>query len=333
VLGAATDDGLRLWLDGKLVIDRWVDRGTTLDRLTLKLEAGRQYDLKMEFYENTGYSYASLVWALTTGVDSQIKAAEDAARKARVAVVVAGIAEGEGYDRSSLDLPGEQERLINAVTATGTPTVVVLINGAPVTMAKWITGVSAVVDAWYGGEEAGNAVADVLFGDKNPGGKLPITFPQTVGQVPLFYGHKPTGRGDAYVDMSDRPLYPFGHGLSYTTFDYSELKLSPGTIAVGGTCAVSFSVKNSGSVAGDEVVQLYIHQPYASVTRPVKELAGFSRVSLAPGETKKVAFELTRAHLAFLNAQMKLVMEPGTVEVLVGSSSEDIRLKGTFEIR
>ena len=214
-----------------------------------------------------------------------------------MAVVVVGIAEGEGYDRSSLDLPGEQERLIGAVAATGTPTVVVLVNGSAVTMGKWIAGVPLVLECWYGGEEAGNAVADVLFGAKNPGGKLPITFPQVVGQVPLFYNAKPTGRLDGYVDMSGKPLFPFGHGLSYTTFAYSDLRLTPGKLAPDGSCRVSLSVRNSGPVTGDEVVQLYIRRPVASVTRPVKELKGFSRITLAPGETTRSVHSLARRAL------------------------------------
>ena len=264
LLGAATDDGVRLWLDGKLLIDSWMDRGTTLDRVTLKLEGGRTYDLKMEYYENVGWSHAGLVWWRDTGVDDRIKVAEDAARKAQAAVVVVGIAEGEGYDRSSLDLPGEQERLIGAVAATGTPTVVVLVNGSAVTMGKWIAGVPSVLECWYGGEEAGNAVADVLFGAKNPGGKLPITFPQVVGQVPLFYNAKPTGRADGYVDMSGKPLFPFGHGLSYTTFAYSDLRLTPGKLAPDGSCRVSLSVRNSGPVTGDRWCEL-LHPPSGGV--------------------------------------------------------------------
>lgn len=331
-LGAATDDGVRLWLDGKLLIDSWVDRGTTLDRVTVKLEGGRQYDLKMEYYENIYWGAAGLVWRLETGVDDRIKAAEDAARKAKAALVVVGISEGEGNDRSSLDLPGEQERLIAAVAGTGTPTVVLLVNGSAVTMKKWIDGVPAVLECWYGGEEAGNAIADVLFGATNPGGKLPITFPQVVGQVPLFYNAKPTGRADGYVDMSGKPLFPFGHGLSYTTFAYSDLRLTPGKVTPDASCRVSLSVRNSGSVTGDEVVQLYIRRPVASVTRPVKELKGFTRITLAPGETKTVEFTLSPAELAFLDAAMKEVVEPGKVNVMVGASSADIRLRGTLEI-
>lgn len=331
-LGFSSDDGVRLWLDDKLLIDSWYDRGATLDLVTLKLEAGRQYDLRIEYYENEGYAYASLVWDAKRSVDPRIQSAADLAKTSEVAIVAVGIIEGEGYDRANLDLPGEQEQLIRAVAATGTPTVVVLINGSAVTMKNWINEVAAVVEAWYPGEEGGNAVADVLFGDYNPGGKLPLTFPQVVGQVPLYYNHKPTGRGDDYTDISGKPLFPFGFGLSYTTFQYSNLKISPSKIAPNGTAVVSVDVENTGQRSGEEVVQLYLHRPVASVTRPVKELKGFRRVTLHPAEKQTVSFSLSQDELGFLDAAMKYVVEPGSVEVLVGSSSADIRARGTIEI-
>ena len=332
-IGASTDDGLRFYIDGKLLIESWFDRGATLDVVTLKLEAGRQYDIRMEYYENEGWAYASLVWDLKRETDPRIQAAADAARKSDVAVVSVGIIEGEGYDRANLDLPGEQERLIKSVAETGTPTVVVLINGSAVTMKNWIDKVSAVLEAWYPGEEGGNAVADALFGDYNPGGKLPITFPQFVGQVPLYYNHKPTGRGDDYTDMSGKPLFPFGYGLSYTTFTYGNLQITPKEIGPDGKVRVSVDVQNSGDRKGDEVVQLYLRDPVASVTRPVKELKGFKRITLEPNEKKSVSFELTTNELQFLDAKMKYVVEPGTIEVMVGSSSEDIRAKASFEVK
>jgi beta-glucosidase len=331
-IGASTDDGLRLYIDGKLLIESWFDRGATLDVVTLKLEAGREYDVRMEYYENEGWAYARLVWDLQRETNPGIQAAADAARKADVAVVAVGIIEGEGYDRANLDLPGDQEQLIKSVAETGTPTVVVLVNGSAVTMRGWIDKVPGILDAWYPGEEGGNAVADVLFGDYNPGGKLPITFPQFVGQVPLYYNHKPTGRGDDYTDMSGKPLFPFGFGLSYTTFACSNLQVSPKQIAPNGKVRVSVDVQNTGDRKGEEVVQLYLHDPVASVTRPVKELKGFKRISLAPNEKKTVTFELAKKDLEFLDAKMKYVVEPGTIEVMIGSSSDDIRTKSTFEI-
>ncbi len=330
--GASTDDGLRLTLDGKLLIDSWFDRGATLDVVELKLEAGRAYDLKMEYYENTGYSFAALVWDLRDKQNPLLQEAVDAARSSRVALVAVRIQEGEGYDRADLDLPAAEEELINAVAATGTPTVVVLVNGSAITMSKWKESVGAIVEAWYGGEEAGSALADVLFGVESPGGKLPITFPQFVGQVPLYYGHKPTGRGNDYSDMSGKPLFPFGYGLSYTSFRYSGLKLEPATMKPGGTVTVSIDVENSGGRPGDEVVQLYTHRPVASVVQPVEELKGFTRIHLAPGEKRTVTFTLHAQDLAFLDRALKSIVEPGEVEVLVGSSSADIRAKSSFRI-
>jgi len=331
-IGFSSDDGVRLYIDGKLLIESWFDRGATLDVVTMKLEAGRQYDIKIEYYENTGWAYASFVWDVKRPVDPRIQAAAEAAKKADVAIVAVGIIEGEGYDRSNLDLAGEQERLVQAVVGTKTPTIVVLTNGSAVTMRSWVNKVAAIVDAWYPGEEGGNAIADVLFGDYNPGGKLPLTFPQAVGQVPLYYNHMPTGRGDDYTDLSGKPQFPFGYGLSYTTFKYTNLRLSPARIDPNGMTQVSVDVENTGSRKGDEVVQLYLHRPVASVTRPVKELKGFKRVTLNPNEKKTLAFSLSKDELGFLNEAMKFVVEPGTVEVLVGSSSDDIRAKTAIEI-
>jgi len=331
-LGFSSDDGVRFYLDGKLLIDRWFDRGATLDVVTAKLEAGHAYDLKIEYYENEGWAYAGLVWNLKRGADPRIQAAVEAAKRSDVAIVAVGIMEGEGCDRANLDLPGEQERLIQQVAETGTPTIVVLINGNAVTMKNWIDRVSAVVEAWYSGEEGGNAIADALFGEWNPGGRLPVTFPQTVGQVPLYYNHKPTGRGDDYTDISGKPLFPFGFGLSYTTFTYSQLQITPGSIKPDEKVRVSFDVTNAGDRRGEEVVQLYLHDPVASVTRPVKELRGFKRVMLEPGEKKRIEFTLGPEELGFLDAAMKFVVETGSIEVMVGASSEDVRLRAFFEV-
>jgi beta-glucosidase len=249
-----------------------------------------------------------------------------------VAIVVAGIEEGEFQDRASLALPGKQEELIRAVTATGTPVVVVLVGGSAITMSSWLDSVAAVIDVWYPGEEGGPAVADVLFGEVNPAGRLPITFPLSEGQLPLGYDHKPTGRGDDYRDLSGRPLFPFGYGLSYTTFEYSDLRITPDTIGSAGSVTVQATISNTGSRAGDEVVQLYLEDPLASVARPVMALQGFARIHLAPGEQREVAFTLTPEQLRMLDADMQWVVEPGEFRVLVGGSSRDIRLRGTFMV-
>ena len=209
----------------------------------------------------------------------------------------------------------------------------VLINGSAVTMTEWIDDVDAVVEAWYPGEEGGNAIADVLFGDYNPGGKLPITFPKKVGQLPLYYNPKPSGRVYDYVDLrGPQYLFPFGYGLSYTEFKYSNLRITPEKIDPNGKVQIEVDVKNIGKYKGDEVVQLYIHDVFATVARPLKELKGFKRITLKPEEKRTVKFILGPEELSFYDADMNLTVEPGTFEVMVGSSSEDIRLRGTFEV-
>ncbi len=270
--------------------------------------------------------------------------AEEAARRADVAVVIVGdragltdwCTSGETRDRAELRLPGVQEELVRAVHATGTPVVAVLVNGRPAAIPWLAENVAAIVEAWLPAEEGAAALAAVLFGDANPGGKLPMSVPRGVGQVPVYYGHKLSGgrshwKGD-YVDMSAKPLYPFGYGLSYTSFAFENLEIGPAQVAMGGEVTVALDVVNTGERAGSEVVQLYIRDPHASVTRPVKELKGFARVDLAPGERKRVAIALRVNQLAFYDRRMRLVVEPGEIEVMAGASSEDIRLRGSFTV-
>jgi beta-glucosidase len=200
-------------------------------------------------------------------------------------------------------------------------------------MESWYDDVPAIIDAWYSGEEGGNAVADVLFGDYNPGGKLPVTFPQSVGQCPLYYNVKPSGRGYDYVNMSGKPLFAFGHGLSYTTFEYSNIKIEKPAISRWENTTIQVDVRNSGTRRGEEVVQLYIHDPVASVTRPLMELKGFKRISLEPGEKTTISFVLKPDDMSFLDANLKRTVEPGTFEVMIGSSSDDIRQRGNFTVK
>jgi beta-glucosidase len=331
-LGVMTDDGVRLYIDGKLVIEYWKDRGPTADVIAMELEAGRAYDVRMEYYENGGGAFASLGWDYRPDFDKNVQQAVAAVQHADAALLFLGLIEGEGRDRANLDLPGQQEQLIQAVSATGKPTIVVLMTGSAVTMQQWIDDAAAIIEAWYPGEEGGTAIAEVLFGDYNPGGKLPITFPQSVAQVPLYYNTKPTGRGYDYVDMTGAPQFAFGHGLSYTRFEYQNLKLVPETLRSDQNLTVSCEIKNVGPMAGDEVVQLYLHDVIGSVSRPLKELKGFQRVTLAPGESKQVSFVLTPEHLSMYDARMNWRVEPGLFEVLIGSSSADIRLQGKFEV-
>ena len=243
---------------------------------------------------------------------------------------------GETRDRAELGLPGVQEELVKAIVAVGKPVIAVLINGRPLSIPWLQENVPAILEAWLPGEEGAEAIAEVLFGVTNPGGKLPITVPRSVGQVPLYYSHSPSGGrshwyGD-YVEMPSSPLYVFGHGLSYTSFEYSDLHISPEAAASGQRVGVSLSVTNTGEVAGDEVVQLYVCHEYASLPRPVKELKGFCRISLAPRESRKLTFHLLVDALAYYDEALELVVEAGEVKVFVGSSSADIRLAGQFEL-
>jgi beta-glucosidase len=232
-------------------------------------------------------------------------------------------AESHLGDRPSLDLVGEQEELVRAIVETGVPTVVVLIHGRPLSVNYIAENVPAILDAWYLGQETGTALARILFGDVNPGGKLPVTIPRSVGQLPIFYNHKPTARR-GYLFGTTEPLWPFGYGLSYTTFDYENLKVDRAEIGPSEIATVSVDVVNTGDRTGDEVVQLYVRDLVSSVTRPVKELKGFERVTLEPGERKTVTFPVGPEQLRFYNRAMERVVEPGEFELMVGGSSVDL---------
>jgi beta-glucosidase len=262
----------------------------------------------------------------------------DAVRAAKESdVVILAVGEsadmsGEASSRSSLDLPGRQLDLVKAVQATGKPTIVVLMNGRPLTI-NWIAdNTPAILETWFAGTQGGNAIADVIFGDVNPGGKLPVTFPRAVGQLPLYYNHYNTGRPpDAnqkytskYLDIPWTPLFPFGYGLSYTQFKFTNLQLSTPSIQPNGSVKVGVDVENIGKRVGDEVVQLYIRDVAASVTRPVKELKGFERIRLEPGAKRRVEFTLSREHLGFYDRKMRFVVEPGEFKVMVGPNSEEL---------
>jgi beta-xylosidase len=278
------------------------------------------------------------------GSDEDIERAVAAARRADVAIVVAGEKSGltsdctcgETRDRLELTLPGRQEELVAAIAATGTPIVLVLVAGRPLAIEAAAARSAAVLHAWCPGDEGPAAVADVLFGDANPGGKLPVTVPRHVGQIPIHYAHKPSGGRshwhDDYVDGSHLPLWPFGHGLSYTRFELGGLQLDRSTVDARGEVAVSVDVVNVGQREGDEVVQLYARDVEASVTRPVKELRGFARVRMAAGERRRVTFRLAAEQLAFTDLDGRLVVEPGRVALMVGTSSADLPCTAEIEI-
>ncbi len=335
-LGVEGNDGYRLWVDGRLVIDNWEKRSYGVRLADVAFAPGSRHDIRLEFFESTGNARVKLVWDAgvrsEAGAQATIDSAARIAAASDVAVIVAGIEEGEFRDRAFLSLPGRQEALIRAVAATGTPVVVVLIGGSAITM-PWLEDVAAVLHAWYPGEEGGHAVADVLFGDHAPAGRLPVTFPVSEGQLPLTYDHKPTGRGDDYLDLTGHPLFPFGYGLSYTTFAYTDLRITPDSMQADGTTTVRATITNTGTRAGDEVVQLYVRDVLATMARPVMQLAGFTRVHLAPGERREVAFTLGPEHLRMLDESMRWVVEPGVFRVLVGASSRDIRLRGELVVR
>ncbi len=264
-------------------------------------------------------------------------------KESDIAIVVVGESRdmsGEAASRASLDLPGVQEELVKAVYETGVPVIEVLMNGRPLSISWSAEHVPAILEAWFLGVQTGNAIADVVFGNCNPSGKLPVTFPRTVGQVPIHYNHKNTGRPPTadrwtskYIDAPYTPLFPFGHGLSYTRFEYSNLQINRKGKGAAQNVEVSVDVKNVGDRKGDEIIQLYLRDVVASVTRPVKELKGFKRTTLEPGEKKTVKFVLNLENLSFIGRDMKRIVEPGTFMVMVGKSSDDIPLKATFEVK
>ncbi len=322
----------------KDVIGSWTGDGKPEDAVTLL--AG----IKSKVSPQTTIRYAKGCEVnddSTSGFDEAVRIARDSD------VVIVAVGEsadmsGEAASRSSLDLPGRQLDLVKAIRATGKPVVVVLMNGRPLSI-PWIAeNVPSILETWFAGTQAGHAIADVLFGDVNPGGKLPVTFPRSVGQVPLYYNHKNTGRppdannkySSKYLDVPWTPLFPFGYGLSYTQFKISNLKLSAQrTLPLLGndTLEVTVDLENVGKRTGDEVVQLYIRDVASSVTRPVKELKGFQRLTLQPGEKRRVEFKLTSKEFGFYNRDMKFVVEPGEFRIMVGPNSRDL-IEAKFEV-
>ena len=337
----ADEEGYALTHYGPLA----VDVTTVLEGIQAKVED------KAEVLYTKGCDLVDAHWPeselieypLTDDEQAEIDRAVANARRADVAVVVLGGGQrtcGENKSRSSLDLPGRQLKLLQAVQATGKPVVLVLINGRPLSINWADKFVPAIVEAWYPGSKGGTAVADVLFGDYNPGGKLTVTFPKSVGQIPFNFPCKPSSQvdggknpgPDGNMSRVNGALYPFGYGLSYTTFEYSNLKISPAVITPNETVTVTLNVTNTGSRAGDEVVQLYTRDVVSSVTTYEKNLAGFERVHLQPGETKQVTFHLDRKQLELLNADMKWVVEPGEFVVMASASSEDIRQTAVLRV-
>ena len=345
-LDVASDDGARLYLDDKLVIDDWTDHALVTNSYTTELKANQYYKIKLEYYENGGGAIVKLGWRKPN--DELLTGAITTARNSDVAIVFAGTNytyESEGYDRKNLNLPSDQDDLIKEISGVNKNTIVVLTTGSPVLMDKWLNNVDGLIEAWFAGEQAGNAIAEILLGKTNPSGKLPITFPKRWEDCSAYNTYMKEDGTTRYEDgiyvgyrhfekNKIEPLFPFGYGLSYTTFEYGGLKLSSNEMPGNSNLIVSFNLKNTGKVKGEEIAQLYINDVKSSIDRPVKELKRFKKVSLNPGEEKTIEFELDEKALSFFDPSTKnWKAESGEFEVLIGSSSEDIKLKEMFNLK
>ncbi len=349
-----TNNGLgRLAVDDQVLIDQGVGRAVPSTQYeaaatgAIQLTAGTPYRLCIHYQRNCEHNYSFRVGCRLPGSVDEMASAAAAAAEAEVAVVCVGLADGretEGRDRPNLNLTGQQEALIQQIAQANRNTVVVVVSGAPVDMSRWIGQVGAVIQAWYTGQEQGHAIVDVLLGQVNPSGKLPVTFPVSLQETPAFLnypGENGTVRygegifvGYRYYDAKRMaPLFPFGHGLSYTTFDYSTLEVEVKELADTLAVQVSLRVTNTGARAGSDVVQLYVHDSVSSLVRPPKELKGFEKIQLAPGEAREVGFSLSPRELAYYDPRQKAwIAEPGEFEVQIGSSAQDIRQRARFRI-
>lgn len=330
-IGLSSQDSMRLYIDGELLIDGWGEGKESTQLLPFHFEEGRFYDVRIEYTNDM--RGARVIFGYNGGMEDYSKALE-AARKADVAIVCLGDNEetsGENFDRVSLDLPGSQLEFLQAVYETGTPVVLVIQGGRPVT-ANWEQAhIPAILEAWLSGEQGGPAIAEILFGDANPSGRLPMTFPRSVGQIPCHYSRLPGG-GWRYVEMDWMPLYPFGYGLSYTSFAYDNLELSASSIRPGETLQVSFDVTNTGSCAGADVPQIYLNDKFSSTVKPVMELAAFTKIQLEPGETRRVTLEIGPRQMRTLGPDYVWRVEPGDFEVTLGVNAADMRLKASFSV-
>jgi beta-glucosidase len=340
-LGFTADDGARLYIDGKLLVDAWASNPTKTVTKEIALEAGRTYDLRMEYFQYQRENIAKLVWSYPRMTQRLMEEAVTAARESDVSVLVLGISarlEGEempvhvegfrGGDRTDLSLPKSQEALLKAVVATGKPVVVVLMSGSALAVNWANDNVPAILHAWYPGGEGGTAVADVLFGNYNPAGRLPVTFYKSVDQLPPFTDYSMAGR--TYRYFKGEPLYPFGFGLSYTKFDYENLRFSAKSVKAGEPIKVSVDVENAGEMGGDEVVQLYLTDVAASAPVPLRTLVAFDRMYLRPKEKRTVTFTITPRQMSLIDDRGKRVIEPGEFAISIGGGQ--VGLKGTFTV-
>lgn len=342
----SADDGVRLYIDDERTIDDWLPHSQTLDTCNKHLEAGRAYRIRLEYFDSVS---TAIVGFGVTRADSYVgNKTKELAAKADAVIICVGFddkTEGEGFDRR-FQLPGGQDELIRQISAVNKNTIVVITAGGNVDMTQWIDKVPAVLDAWYPGQEGGTALAQILFGDYSPSGKLPASFERRWEDNPVFHSYYPA-KGESRVQYSEgvfvgyrhydrsetKPLFPFGFGLSYTSFAYSGLSVTPASGNLDQTVTVSFEVKNTGGRNGAEVAELYIGDPHATVPRPVKELKGFAKLSLKPGESKRVSVTLDRRAFSFYDVGKKdWNAEPGLFNILIGGSSDKIQLRGTFTL-
>ena len=331
-LGFVTSDQVRVWIDGNLVMDAWDAAYGAPAALTTPVSwrAGQDVGLRIEWRKRGA---GAVVWLGIGGNDDGIAAATAAAVQAEVAILALGESDrtsGEGIDRCDIGLPGRQGELLREVLATGTPTVVVLQNGRPLAVPEIAAHAGAVLEAWFPGERGGQAIAEALLGIFNPGGRLPVSVPRHVGQLPLPYNRKPSNQG-RYVELDGSPLWPFGFGLSYTTFAYADLSLSRVEMKASESIDVACTVINAGALAGDEVVQLYLSDPVASVTRPVRWLAACARVTLAPREKRRVTFRISGELLELWSREHRWVVEPGEYRLSLGGGQAG-QLHDSFQV-
>jgi beta-glucosidase len=345
-ISLASNDGGRLYLDDKLIVDVWGDHATMKGSTVVELKAGEPRRIKVEHYENIGNADLVLGWKLLS--ENAIEKTVEVAKNVDAAVVFVGLSDAvevEARDRKSLDLPKEQQDLIRAVFKANKNTVVVVTSGGPITMTNWVGQIPGVIQAFYYGEEGGNAIADVLFGKVSPSGKLPATFLRRWEDSPAYGRYPGDGKTVSYDEgifvgyrwfdkQNIEPLFPFGHGLSYTSFKYLNLKLIEGKASNAALLSVQFDLQNTGSRDGAEAAQLYVQDFESSIPRPIKELKGFERVFLKAGERKTVTILLDKNAFAFYDvAKHGWLAEKGDFGVFVGSSSRDVRLKGRFTLR
>ncbi len=331
-IGVNSDDGVRLWLNDKLVVDEWHNRGKTTDQVDIKMEAGKKYSIKLEYFDNGGDAICQLLWKVPGGSGDIYEEDWKAARTSDYVIAVMGInktIEKEGKDRTELGLPEDQVNYLKKMYSINKNVVVVLVAGSSLSVNWMDKNVPAIVEAWYPGESGGTAIADVLFGDYNPGGRLPFTFYKSEKDLPPMDDYEVTN-GRTYMYFEGEALYPFGYGLSYTSFEYNNMSID----RKDDTITVSMTVKNTGKYKGDEVVQLYVNDVKSSVKRPIKQLVGFDRVSLKVGEAKTISFEVSKDKLMFWDEESnQWVFEAGKFEFMLGASSSDIRLNKTFKIK